>query len=523
MPDAATVRTISGSYSGGLIRLNGADRVIIDGRYSGGGNYLTFSNTSTDGNHMVIQLISLGTGQGCENVTIRNTTIQTGSSSVNSIGVHAGGSTFATNGADHDNLSIIDNVVNVASYGILVFGNASTSSGGADNLTITGNVVTCNTSVQSIGIRVRNALNSTISGNELDIRQSSGNAPVGISLETGVNNTTVSRNLVKRVAYTGTSGYGGRGIVIGTGLTSSNITVVNNVIYGVTGDNWSSFGNSSSMGIAIGVDGSTSTLTTTTGGVNLYYNSVNMYGTYNRATACITTALYVGSGASNLNIRNNVFVNSMDNLGTTSKSYAIYSAAGASAFSQINYNDYYAPAPEGVLGFLTSDRTTLSDWQTATGQDANSIASDPQFNSNTNLQPQLGSPVLAAGTPISGITTDFLGVSRSGTNPTIGAYEEGLDAAGPTITYTPLGNINSVANRTLSGVTITDVSGVDFTSNKPRIYYKKSTDANVFGGNTSGDNGWKWTETSSSSSPADFTIDYSIIYGGSVSVGDTIQ
>jgi len=421
-PSSNTVRTISGSYSGGLIRLNGADRVTIDGRYNGSGNYLTFRNTNTNDNHMVIQLISLGTGQGCENVTIRNCTIETGSSSVNSIGIHAGGTAFETNGADHDNLIIIDNIVNVASYGILVFGSASTSSGGADDLTITGNSVTCNTSVQSIGIRVRNALNATISGNELDIQQSSSNAPVGISLETGVNNTTVSRNLVKRVAYTGTGGYGGRGIVVGTGLTSSNITLVNNVVYGVTGDNYSSFGYSSSMGIAIGVDGSTSTLSTTTGGVNIYYNSVNMYGTYNRATACITTALYVGSGASNLDIRNNIFVNSMDNTGTASKSYAIYSAANASAFTTINNNDYYAPSPEGILGYLASDITTLSDWQTATGQDGSSIEDNPMFTGNTDLRPQSGSPVLNAGVPISGITTDFLGDARDA-NPSMGAYE----------------------------------------------------------------------------------------------------
>ncbi|MCS7073520.1 MAG: hypothetical protein NZ108_03540, partial [Bacteroidia bacterium] len=414
-PNDASTKTISGNFAGGLIRLNGADRVTIDGRYSGAGNFLTFQNTNTTANSGVFQLISLGTGQGCANVTIRNTTIQSGTNAAVTFGIHAGGSSFASNGADHDNLSIIDNVINTASNGILVFGNASTSTGGIDNLLISGNSVTCSTTVQAIGIRVSNALNSTITQNTLDIQQTVSNAPVGISLETGVNNTTVSRNLIQRSAYVGTAGYGGRGITVGTGLTSSNITLVNNVIHTVTGDNWSAFGNASSMGIGIGVDGSTSTLSVTTGGVNIYYNSINMYNTFTRAaTSTITAAIYIGSGSSNLNIRNNIFANSMDNLGnTTSKSYAIYSAAPATAFTSINYNVYFAPAPEGVLGFLTSDITTLSAWQTATGQDANSISVNPQFNSNTNLRPQLGSPVLAAGTPISGITTDFLGVTRS--------------------------------------------------------------------------------------------------------------
>ena len=75
----------------------------------------------------------------------------------------------------------------------------------------------------------------------------------------------------------------------------------------------------------------------------------------------------------------------------------------------------------------------------------------------------------------------------------------------------------------MNGVKLLDPDGVNGTAGTaPRIYYKKSTDANVFGGNTSGDNGWKWTE-STGTSPFNFTIDYSIINGGSVTVADTIQ
>lgn len=48
-PDASTLRTISGNVSAGLIRFTGADRVIIDGRNGGSGNYLLFRNTHTGG------------------------------------------------------------------------------------------------------------------------------------------------------------------------------------------------------------------------------------------------------------------------------------------------------------------------------------------------------------------------------------------------------------------------------------------------------------------------------------------
>ncbi len=46
-PATSTNYLISGSINNGLIRLNGADNVHIDGRFSGSGNYLTFRNTNT--------------------------------------------------------------------------------------------------------------------------------------------------------------------------------------------------------------------------------------------------------------------------------------------------------------------------------------------------------------------------------------------------------------------------------------------------------------------------------------------
>ncbi len=45
-PNGTTSRLISGNVIQGMIRLNGADRVTIDG---GAGNYLTFRNTNTSG------------------------------------------------------------------------------------------------------------------------------------------------------------------------------------------------------------------------------------------------------------------------------------------------------------------------------------------------------------------------------------------------------------------------------------------------------------------------------------------
>ncbi|MGB9664716.1 MAG: hypothetical protein ACPL25_07340, partial [Ignavibacteria bacterium] len=241
--------------------------------------------------------------------------------------------------------------------------------------------------------------------------------PVGIYITTGVINTVISKNRIHNIAYTGTGGYGGWGMYVNTGNSSSNLTIHNNVIYEIKGDGWSTFPGSSMVGIYI--DG-------TTGGLNIYYNSVNLFGDFARNTATVTAAiLFYSSSITSIDLRNNVFVNSMNNTTvTTDKNYAIYSSTAASNFTNINYNDYYVSGPQGVLGFIGgADRTTLSDWQTATSQDANSIAANPNFVANDDLRPSQGSPVLAAGTPISGITTDFLGDTRNASTPSIGAYE----------------------------------------------------------------------------------------------------
>jgi hypothetical protein len=98
------------------------------------------------------------------------------------------------------------------------------------------------------------------------------------------------------------------------------------------------------------------------------------------------------------------------------------------------------------------------------------------------------------------------------------------DAVAPVISYTALGNTFSTSNRLASGITITDAgAGINTTAAKPRLYYKKSGDANTYVDNTSATNGWKYVEASGASSPFSFTINYALLNAGSVSVSDVIQ
>ncbi len=117
------------------------------------------------------------------------------------------------------------------------------------------------------------------------------------------------------------------------------------------------------------------------------------------------------------------------------------------------------------------------------------------------------------------------GYSGSGTAPDVGADEyAGVRSTPPAIAYTPLTwCVTGTSTRTLS-VSITSGAGIlTIPGSAPRVYYRKATDANTWVDNTSASSGWKWVESSSGTSPFSFTIDHTLLYGGSVSGGDTIQ
>ena len=88
-----------------------------------------------------------------------------------------------------------------------------------------------------------------------------------------------------------------------------------------------------------------------------------------------------------------------------------------------DYNDIFVNGVGGVVGFSTSDQLTLGDWQSASGQDANSISADPLFTSTSNLLPLASSPLVGGALSIEAITDDITGLARDLSIPTIGAYE----------------------------------------------------------------------------------------------------
>jgi hypothetical protein len=245
-----------------------------------------------------------------------------------------------------------------------------------------------------------------------NIKNADDNA-AGIDIGTDVTNTNIFGNELTGIAHTGTDGYGGKGIDIHTGNGDSNIMVYNNSISDISGDGWDGLTDDAIVGIR---------LRGPIGGVNLYHNSVHLFGnvtgTYDDNKSA---AFYIGRDATDINLINNIFVNSIDDIAKNAEAFAIYSDAHITAFNEIDNNLYFVAGNEGVLGYLNGNKTDLGEWKTATGKDVNSVSFMPPFVNNTNLRLTASNN---AGVYITNIDYDLDGTPRDTSTPDIGAFEK---------------------------------------------------------------------------------------------------
>jgi len=174
------------------------------------------------------------------------------------------------------------------------------------------------------------------------------------------------------------------------------------------------------------------------------FNSVYIGGT--GVTSASNTFAFLSDVVDNTRkFRDNIFYNARSNAsgGIANAAIQVNGLGSSPAGLTSNYNDLYATGTDGVIGVFNSIiQPTLSDWQIATGQDANGISADPQYldpdgNAATvDLHIDDTSPCAGAGVAIAGITDDFDGDPRLNL-PSIGADERGIPSATPAPTPTP--------------------------------------------------------------------------------------
>lgn len=154
---------------------------------------------------------------------------------------------------------------------------------------------------------------------------------------------------------------------------------------------------------------------------NLYYNTIYMTNIADIGTGAVAySGIFINNGTNDL--KNNIVYSAE----TDFVNYCI-NRTGTTGTVTSNYNNFYpVSATNGNVGFWNDAATpTLANWQTASGQDANSKSKQVFFVSATDLH-LTGSSIGdfdLAGTPIVGITTDIDGELRHPNFPYMGADE----------------------------------------------------------------------------------------------------
>nr|MCU0423893.1 fibronectin type III domain-containing protein [Bacteroidia bacterium] len=540
-PNIGVNAVISGTSLTSIIRIPGARNYIIDGSNNGtNSKNLTIQNLNTNNSTAAIWISSLAAGSGSSKNVIKNVRASCGADQTSSTsityGVILSGTNLITGGNDNDSNQIINNEITRARFGIYSFGGSATNlnSGNLIQSNIIGSTTFGSNQIGRAGIVIREEENVVINDNEIRFigtlisHTATGASKSGIVLGTNdvsplantlVKNAKITRNKIHDIVNEKT--FSTTGILITSANEPNNTSnvIANNDIYSIRS-------NTSTGDITGGIvitAGKQDSILFNTISIN---GDLDPVGVNNANTGAVGLNLTTNT-ITNPIIRNNIITMDVTSNNTNLTHVGIRLANGFTWGAGLSNNNLFFPTPNNPLvKFGRSGTTiieTLSNWQAATGQDMASIVQDPLLNSSTISAPQANSPAIGAGITIPGYNRDLLDSVRSNP-PTIGAYEKSNDLLPPVISFTNITNDTSPNSRTLTSfATINDLNGINNSSGfKPRIYFKKIREANVFGANNNSTNGWKWVEASNSVSPYSFTINYNLLFTP-VSLNDTIQ
>ena len=145
----------------------------------------------------------------------------------------------------------------------------------------------------------------------------------------------------------------------------------------------------------------------------------------NNTTGGDVNAMYIHQDVSNIIVQNNIL--KVTQQGT--RSIGMMCIPTTNPFADIDYNVYnISTSGTNVIGSFGGDRTTLSDWQAAISDEANSVSTTVTLKSNSDLHldgASVGNSALfcpvATGADGSSINTDFDNEARNSDNNVRGA------------------------------------------------------------------------------------------------------
>lgn len=400
------------AYSG--ITLDSTSYVTIDGSNTVGGTTRDLTLLMNDGTNgrIIVQLYG-----NADEIVIKNCVFKYGqipAGATTSRGIYVNGqATGVTDGFTVENCLIGDGTFDPA-YSVSITG-ASSSSAYASKIFVRNNELFGTLRRVYFFYGGATGTTSEISGNTIYGINPAADAQVvwGILLNTygGTINIFNNKLYSLRSVTTGTQGIYGFGTL--NGLSNTELNIFNN-FFGGDFDHTGT-GTPASIDVISFQDAPAGAK------VKIYYNTVVLNNMTKNASGRMTCLRFNPAAGSTFEIQNNIFVNKKD--GAISK--AIMFGGATTTFTSNNNNIFVSGVGANIGSFNGADQLTLANWQTASGQDANSVSKDVSFVSNTDfhLTGISNGDIDLLAVPITGITTDIDGNTRSKLFPYKGADE----------------------------------------------------------------------------------------------------